>query len=136
MDPITAAIVAALPALAADLAKSSVKDAYAALKALIRRKWGNTSGVAKAVDDLETDPGSAHRAAVLSDQLASTRAVEDPDIMKALAALRAELKEARGSSPGASHVTISGGTFQGVVGAQTVTVDTMNFAAPPKSTRN
>jgi hypothetical protein len=41
MDPITTAIVAALPAMASDLVKSSVKDTYDGLKAVIRRKWGH-----------------------------------------------------------------------------------------------
>jgi hypothetical protein len=40
MDPITTAIIAALPVLASELVKSSVKDAYAGLKAVILRKWG------------------------------------------------------------------------------------------------
>jgi hypothetical protein len=38
MDPITAAIVAVLPSLASDLVKSSIKDAYEGLKAIINRK--------------------------------------------------------------------------------------------------
>jgi hypothetical protein len=53
MDPITTAIVAALPALGSDLIKSSVNHACAALKAIIRRRWGDTSPVAKSVDALE-----------------------------------------------------------------------------------
>jgi hypothetical protein len=58
MDPITTAVVAALPALASDVAKSAVKDAYDALRAIIRGRWGETSPVAKAVDALESDPTS------------------------------------------------------------------------------
>ena len=40
MDPITTTIVATLPALASDLVKSSLKDAYEGLKSVIRRTWG------------------------------------------------------------------------------------------------
>jgi hypothetical protein len=133
MDPITAAIVAVLPALASDLVKSSVKDAYEALKAVIRRKWGNT--VATAVDGLEADPSSKERAAVLADQVAAVNAAEDPDTMKALATLVAELKEAKigGGAIAAINVTVSGGAIQGVVGAKEVSVDTMIFGTPPKN---
>lgn len=38
MEPITAAIVSVLPTLATELVKSSVKDTYDGLKAVIRRK--------------------------------------------------------------------------------------------------
>ena len=58
MDPITSAVVAALPAIASGLVQSSVKDAYEGLKAVIRRKWGDASPVAKSVDALEANPKS------------------------------------------------------------------------------
>ena len=43
MDPITAAILAVLPALASDVVKAGVKDAYDGPKAVIRRKWGENA---------------------------------------------------------------------------------------------
>jgi disulfide oxidoreductase YuzD len=58
LDPITTAIVATLPVLASDLVTKSVKDAYEGLKAVIRRKWGEASPVAKSVDALEASPKS------------------------------------------------------------------------------
>ena len=58
MDPITAAIMAALSAIASGLVESSVKDGYEGLKALIRRKWGDASSVAKSVDALEATSDS------------------------------------------------------------------------------
>ena len=60
MDPITTAIVAALPPLASDVVSSAVKDAYAGLKSLIARKFGAESGV-KSVNDLEANPKSRGR---------------------------------------------------------------------------
>ena len=39
MDPITTAIMAALPALASDMVSTAVKDAYAGLKSLIAQVW-------------------------------------------------------------------------------------------------
>lgn len=138
MDPITAAIVAVLPALASDLVKSSVKDAYEGLKTVIRRKWGNASPMATAVNALEADPSSKAQAAVLAEKVEAIKAAEDPEVMKALAALVAELKEARvgGKAIADISVTISGGVVQGVVGAEKVTVGTMSFGAPSKDDKS
>jgi len=68
MDPITTAIVAALPALARDMVSSAVKDAYAGLKSLIAKKFGATSAIAKSVDELEANSKSHGRAQVLSEE--------------------------------------------------------------------
>jgi len=138
MDPITTAIVAALPALASDLVTSSMKDAYQGLKAVIRRKFGESSQVARAVVALEADPGSKAQAAVLEEKVAVAKATEDPDVMKALAELVKSLKEAKigGEAVASINVTISGGTVMGVVGAQRVTVGSMTFEAPPKDVKS
>ena len=93
MDPITTAIVAALPALASDLVKSSVKDAYAGLKSIICRKWGDTSAVAKSVDALEANPKSKGQAAVLSEHVNAVNAMADVEVMQALAKLVDALKK-------------------------------------------
>ena len=66
MDPITAAILAVLPALASDMVKSTVKDAYEGLKAVIRRKWGDTSPISKAISAMEEDPKSKAQSAACS----------------------------------------------------------------------
>jgi hypothetical protein len=131
MDPITTAIVAALPALASDLVKSSVKDAYDGLKAVIRRKWGEAGPLAKAVKDLEANPKSKGQALVVEERVAESKAAEDADVMRALAKLVNELKEANigGEAVSAINIHISGGTVQGVVGAREVKVGSMNFGA-------
>src|SRR5205085_5853440 len=67
MDPITAAIMAVLPALASDAVKTGVKDAYDGLKAVIRRKWGESAPIAKAIAAVEEDPTSKAQAAVLEE---------------------------------------------------------------------
>jgi disulfide oxidoreductase YuzD len=133
MDPITTAIVAAIPALASDLIKSSVKDAYAGLKAIIRRKWGDTSAVAKSIDALEANPKSKGRSEVLAEDVAAVNATGDAEVMQALAKLVDQLKKEGigGTDIAQIAVNISGGTVQGVVGAQSVSIDTMNFGAPP-----
>jgi hypothetical protein len=131
MDPITTAIVASLPALTSDLVKSSVKDAYDGLKTVIRRKWGEASPLAKAVEELEGNPKSKGQALVLEEKVAEFKAAEDTDVMRALAKLVSQLKEANigGEAVGSINVHISGGVVQGVVGAREVTVGSMNFGA-------
>lgn len=81
MDPITTAIVAALPALATEMVSSTVKDAYAGLKSVIVRKFGATSAVSKSVDDLEANPKSKGRAIVLSEHVEEAKAASDAEIM-------------------------------------------------------
>jgi hypothetical protein len=133
MDPITTAIVAALPAIASDLVKSSVKDAYDGLKAVIRRKWGEVGPLSKAVGDLEANPNSKGQTLVLEEKVAEAKAVEDPEVIQALATLVAELKEAKigGEALANINIHVSGGTVQGVVGAHNVTVGAMTFGASP-----
>jgi hypothetical protein len=137
MDPITTAIVAALPALASGLVTSGLKDAYQGLKAVIRRKFGESSQVSKAVEALEADPGSKGQAAVLQEKVAVAHASEDPDVMKALAELVNTLKEAKIGGEAVSNIkiAITGGTVSGVIGAQQVTVGSMTFGAPPRDAK-
>jgi hypothetical protein len=60
--------MAVLPALAAETVKSTVKDAYEGLKAVIRRRWGQDAPIAKAISALEEDPKSKAQAAVLAER--------------------------------------------------------------------
>ena len=130
MDPITAAIVATLPALAAVLVGSSVKDAYAGLKALISRKFGGVSALAKSVDDLEKNPKSKGQAAVLAENVASVNATADAEIMQALAKLVDALAKAGVDGKAGVKITtnVSGGNV-GVAGAQNVSIGSMNVGA-------
>ncbi len=126
MDPITSAIVAALPALASDMVSSVVKDAYAGLKSLIAKKFGATSAVAKSVEDLEAHPKSQGRAKVLSEEVDKTDASSDTEILAAVNKLVEALSKAGQAVGGAKiDVKISGGQV-GVAGARNVTVGSMN----------
>ena len=133
MDPITTAIIAALPALAADVVSSAVKDAYSGLKALIGRKFGATSPVAKSVEDLEANPTSKGRAIVLSEQVEESRATSDTEIMAAVTKLVEALakNQAAGTSSVRIKATMSGGVA-GVVGAQNVSIGTLNQGNRPE----
>jgi hypothetical protein len=138
MDPITTAIVAALPALASDLVKSAVKDAYGALKATIRRKWGDVSPLTKAVDALEAAPKSKGQAEALAEQVAAVNATADAEIMQVLARLVDELKKEHigGEAVAEIAINITGGNVQGVVGAQNVSIGSMTFERPPTGKRH
>ena len=126
MDPITTAIVAALPALARDMVSSAVKDAYAGLKSLIAKKFGARSAVAKSVEDLEAHPKSQGRAKVLSEEVDKTDASSDAEILAAVNKLVGALSNAGQATGGAKiDVKISGGQV-GVAGARNVTVGSMN----------
>jgi hypothetical protein len=133
MDPITTAVLATLPALASDVVKSSVKDAYEGLKSVIQRKWGATSPIAKSIDALQANPKSNAQAAVLSENVTGTRATSDPEVMKAVSKLVDELKKEGlgGEAIAAITIKITGGTVQGVVGAENVSIDAMNFGVTP-----
>jgi disulfide oxidoreductase YuzD len=84
MDPITAAVLAALPALASDVVKSGIKDAYEGLKAVIRRKWGDDAPISKAIVAVEADPNSKAHAAVLEEKVRAAGAAENVEVVQAL----------------------------------------------------
>jgi hypothetical protein len=103
MDPITAAILAVLPALASDMVKSTVKDTYEGLKAVIRRKWGDTSPISNAISAIEEDPKSKAQAAGIG-----------------------------GETVAKIQFNMRGGVVQGVAGAENVQIGSINFGTPPK----
>jgi hypothetical protein len=134
MDPITAAILAVLPALASDLVESTVKDTYEGLKAVIRRKWGNTSPISKAISAIEEDPKSKAQAAVLEEKVSAVRATEDAEVVQALRQLVEQMKThgIGGEAVARIQFNMSGGVVQGVAGAENVQIGSINIGAPPK----
>jgi hypothetical protein len=137
MDPITSAVVAALPAIASGLVQSSVKDAYEGLKAVIRRRWGDASPVAKSVDALEANPKSKGQAAVLAENVDSVKATGDAEVMQALEKLLAELTSAKIGGEAVAQLTanISSEANVGIGVAQNVSIGVQNVGAPPKRDR-
>ena len=107
MDPITAAIIAALAAGAAsgatDLAKKAVGDAYDGLKGLIQRKFGGTSEVAKAMEGLQANPTSEGKKLVLDEEVKSAKVSSDPDVASAAKSLLEMLK----AMPGGDHTVVT-----------------------------
>jgi hypothetical protein len=123
MDPITAAIIAALAAGAAsgatDVAKNALVDSYKGLKGLIQRKFGGESNVAKAVDALQESPASAGKKMVLDEEVKAANVSADPEIAASAKSLLELLK----ALPGGDHtvVTTTGIGNAVAVGGSTVT---------------
>jgi hypothetical protein len=81
MDPITAAIVAALGAGAisglAETSKTALADAYHGLKDLLVKKFGTKSDVVQAIAHLEAKPDSAGRQGTLQEEIRAINAEQD-----------------------------------------------------------
>jgi hypothetical protein len=81
MDPVSVVVTALVAGAAAGLkpaAEQAVKDAYAGLKTLIQRKWQHVS-----VSQLEANPTSEARQAVVKEDLAQANAADDRDLLTA-----------------------------------------------------
>jgi HetE-like protein len=92
MDPITAAILAAI----AKLAEPAVRDAYDGLKGLIKRKFGANSPIVRATEDVEKKPESAGRRETLQEEVKAAKVESDPDVVKTANELLAKIKAAPG----------------------------------------
>lgn len=92
MDPITIAITTALANLSQDL----IKDAYLAFKTALQNKYGTSSELAAAVDKLEQKPESPARQAMLQEEVASSGAAQDENLLQLANALIEQLRELSG----------------------------------------
>jgi len=134
MDPITTTILAALGVMGSEVIKSGVKDAYDNLKAVIRRKWGETAPISKAITAIEEDPQSKAQAAVLEEKVAAVKAIADAEVAQALQKLVQQLKTEGigGAAVARIQFSMSGGVVQGVAAAENVQIGSMTFGAPAK----
>ncbi len=92
MDPITTAIVAAL----ANLSKDAVKDCYGCLKGTLKKKFGETSDLAEAVDKLEKKPDSEARKGMLQEEIETAKVNDDPELLSLAQELIEKIKEQPG----------------------------------------
>jgi hypothetical protein len=83
MDPISAAIIAALIAGATKVGERALNDAYSGLKTLILRKFGGNSELALSVEAVERAPDSEARKQVLQEEVFRARADQDAQIRRA-----------------------------------------------------
>jgi hypothetical protein len=119
MEPVTTMILTALVAGAVaatkDVAAQAIKDAYEGLKKLVVRRLGKKADVEGAMEGVEKRPDSEARKAVLAEELETTKAAEDAEIVDKAKALLA-LLETEGVQTGISYqatVTGSGAVAQG-----------------------
>ena len=112
MDPITAAIVAAVSAGAisglTEASKTAITDAYNKLKALLAKKFGGDSEVVHSVNEVEAKPDAAGRKAMLQAEVAIAKADQDQDLLQAAQAL---LQLLQASPQGAQHIQTATGSY-------------------------
>lgn len=112
MDPITAAIVAAVSAGAVsgltEVSKTAITDAYRELKALLIKKFGGESDVVHAVNEVEAKPNSVGRKATLQEEVAAVKADQDQEVLHAAQAL---LQLLQASTEGGQHVQTATGNY-------------------------
>jgi hypothetical protein len=94
MDPISAALLAAV----ANLAEPAIKDAYQGLKALIAKKFGEKHEVVRAVESLEEKPESAGRRQTLQEEVKSAGVENDDEIVTAAQDLIEKVKAQPGGA--------------------------------------
>jgi hypothetical protein len=92
MDPISTAILAGL----AKLAEPAIRDAYKGLKSVIVKKFGANHEVVQAVENVEEKPDSSGRRETLKEEIASSKAEADAEIVAAARALLQKLQEQPG----------------------------------------
>jgi len=130
MEPVTAAIIAALSAGAAsgatDIAKKALVDGYGGLKALISKKIGNNSDVADAMEKLQAEPDSHGRQQTVAEKLKASNANADPEL---LAAAQSLLELIKALPLGEQHIQHAVGT--GIAQADHGSTASVSFAPPP-----
>jgi len=79
-NAIVAALSAGAVAGATDTAKSAIADAYQGLKSLIKKKSGDESEAAKAIERLEAKPDSDARNRLLAEELKTVDITSDQPV--------------------------------------------------------
>jgi len=127
MDPVTSIVTALVSGAAAGLQPTvtqAIKDGYASLKALLKRKYAHVS-----VEQLEQNPTSTARRDVVEEDLTKTDAAQDEELLRAAKALLdaiqrqapetaatigVDLEAIKGASLTIEHIIATGATATGV----------------------
>ena len=135
MEPITAAIIAALTAGAAsgitEAAKKAISDGYSGLKALINKKFGGKSDVTDAIEKLQAKPESPGRQQTLAEELKAINASADPELLGAAQSL---LELIKAVPHGDQHIQNAVGT--GIAQADRGSTASVSFASRPPKTES
>lgn len=114
VDPVTlivAALAAGASAGASTTASTAITDAYAGLKALIKKRFAGNTKAEEALADHEADPDTYDKP--LAKQIQATGADQNDEILRAAQEL---LKKADAAGVRTKYnVTVSGGTV-GIIG--------------------
>ncbi len=90
-----------------------MQDAYAGLKALLLRKFGKDSALLKSVQELEQNPDSKARKAVVEEEVAKSKAHQDEELLAAAGKLLELLKAVQPQEAYHAVQTGSGAVAQG-----------------------
>jgi len=124
MDPITTAIVAALTAgiagaasSATEVGKKVIVDAYDALKAALKKKFGDDGDLVEAVEALEKKPESTGRQTTVQEEVAAANVADDPELKQLAQALIEALQSTpEGKKAVGKYVVDARGAQVGVIG--------------------
>jgi hypothetical protein len=102
MDPITAAIVAAVSAGAlaglTDSVRASVRGMYQSLRSLLTAKVKDAPDLSTALGQIEQRPESPARRAVLAEEIAASGVAQDPELLALAQRILDLLGEGSGTS--------------------------------------
>jgi hypothetical protein len=121
MDPLSLIVTAVATGAALGLkptAEQAVKDGYAALKQLLVDRYGDQGDVADAVESVEARPDSEGRQLVLGEELESTDAPGDKELLRRAQALLEAARPERDVSvnvTASDHSVAVGGSVGGSV---------------------
>ena len=97
------------------------------MKSLIKKKFGDHSGVAKAIDNLEEKPDSGGRRQTVLEELQTINSTPDPELVSAAQSL---FKLIRALPQSEKHLQAAHGT--GIAQADRGSTATVTMHAPPK----
>ena len=95
------AIVVGASAAFKPTAEQAVKDAYAGLKALVKKKWSHVE-----VESLERDPTSQARQDLVKEELQKTKGLEDREVLELAKAVLTAVKQHDSDAASAAGITI------------------------------
>ena len=127
MDPITAALIAALAAGVTEVGKTMFVDAYNGLKALLKKKFGEQSRVVQSVAFLEDMPTSEASKALVHEAVLAAKADQDPELQHAAQAL---LDQVRSQPGGEQHIQHAIGSY--IAQADRGSTASVNINRPPQ----
>lgn len=115
MDPITAALVAALASGINSVTNIAIKDAYTALKNKLFTTLSGQSDALDALKNLEKKPESKGHQAVLDEELVNFNLTQDEEIKLLLTNLLDQLRQTESGKEALSKYTVTAKKI-GVVG--------------------